>query len=280
MLTSAKATIEGWLLEQFTGDLGLQLVWTEVRPRDLGNMRSVYAASETRLQESKQRKWERHLLVEDFHIVPRDEFHACRVCHTTSLADPGICDLCEAQAALGKKLPHTTHLAFVYGDRLPGDGVWLDDFWNAFGVQVGLLDDAEAAAVRLALGREPSKSVPAMIYRLNDLGFLPEDAPRGLGMGFQFLANAAPVAKKTIAGHDVEPVAAGDVLTFEALAEMSTGATRIGVLKADVDRLGLIMSEGLDDGQPGGLRPTITRIATLSSTVELFFAGWLNEALH
>jgi CRISPR-associated protein Csm1 len=276
-LENAIAIIEQWLLTQFTGDLGLQLVTAEVRASDLGNMRPVYDLLETRVRQSKQRRWARYLLKDDFHLVPRDAYHACRVCHTTSLDEPGICDMCGMQAALGKKLPHATHLAMLYGGLPPDEGLWMDDFEPAFGVRVGLLEDDEAAALRKALGRQASGTANAMLSRLNDTDFLPGDAPRGLGMSFRFLANAAPLAKETLRGRGFDPVEAGDVLHFEAIAELSTGAKRLGVLKADVDHLGLIMSEGLDDGHPGGLRPTISRIATLSSAVDLFFAGWLNE---
>jgi CRISPR-associated protein Csm1 len=104
----------------------------------------------------------------------------------------------------------------------------------------------------------------------------------GVASTFRFLANAAPKALKpirTIGEPTVEP---GDVLHFEAIAELSRGAKRIGVLKADVDRLGLVMSEGLNEDDKSKeqnelLRPTLARVASLSRMLDLFFSGNLNR---
>ena len=44
-----------------------------------------------------------------------------------------------------------------------------------------------------------------------------------------------------------------------------------------MDHLGLAMSEGLSDDRPNGQRPTITRVAALSSILDVFFSGHLNR---
>jgi len=270
---SARGALEDWLLQQFTGDLGLQIALAEVRPADLGNMEPVYDALDARLQESKQLKGEWYLFQEEFHVSPRDEYHACRVCHTTPLPAPGICHLCAEQAELGRVLPHASHLVFAQGDPGHAPGLWLRDFQQPFGVQVGILAQSEIDEALQVLARG---SVAATFYRLNDADFLPANAPKGLGYAFRFLANAAPIARQRITSGDAGPVETGDVLHFEAIASLSSGSDLVGVLKADVDRLGQIMGEGLSD-QDRGLRPTISRISSLSSTVEMFFAGWINE---
>ena len=111
----------------------------------------------------------------------------------------------------------------------------------------------------------------AVSYSLNQTaGFI---LP-GVASSFLFLANTAPRALATLpARHGAGAVEKGDVLHFEALAQFSQGARRLGVLKADVDTLSLLIQEGLNDERARGLRPTITRMATMSSMLDLFFAG-------
>ena len=85
-----------------------------------------------------------------------------------------------------------------------------------------------------------------------------------------------------------------EVLSFEEIAGFSKwrnadgkeyGSELLGVLKVDVDNLGLIFSKGFEN--PGraeqGLkdidRKTVSRYLTMSRMLELFFSGWLKEIL-
>ncbi|MFQ5455597.1 MAG: type III-A CRISPR-associated protein Cas10/Csm1, partial [Nitrospirota bacterium] len=73
--------------------------------------------------------------------------------------------------------------------------------------------------------------------------------------------------------------------TFECIAAESSqnvivkreekllGNQNIGILKADIDNLGLIFSEGLKE------RLTISRYLTVSRMIDLFFSGWLYRVL-
>ncbi|HOL32560.1 MAG TPA: type III-A CRISPR-associated protein Cas10/Csm1 [Anaerohalosphaeraceae bacterium] len=65
----------------------------------------------------------------------------------------------------------------------------------------------------------------------------------------------------------------GQILSFEQLAAMSKGYPMLGVLKADVDRLGLIFSRGL------GKNNSLGRLAMLSRQVDFFFRGFLPSQL-
>jgi len=62
----------------------------------------------------------------------------------------------------------------------------------------------------------------------------------------------------------------GDILTFNELAETSSGIKRLGVLRMDVDNLGRIFAEGL------GNSASISRVTTLSQRLSQFFGGYLN----
>lgn len=61
----------------------------------------------------------------------------------------------------------------------------------------------------------------------------------------------------------------GQIQPFEQLAAMSKGYPMLGVLKADLDRLGLIFSRGLGENNSLG------RLAMLSRQIDFFFKGFL-----
>ena len=261
--------IEEWLLQQFHGELGLQIATCEARPSDFADMRPVYQVLDARLEESKRQKWRTHLADPEFYGPGQKLWHVCRVCQLTPLAQAGTCDLCKQHALIGKHLPYAHSLVYYYSgqqDKLPNEQV-VDFSDSPFKVQVGLLRTDDAIAAVLSSGS---------IGLVSSLNLTADFIHPGLPSTFRFLANTAPRARKTLRFGSAQPLEEGDVLHFEALAELSQGAKRLGVLKADVDHLGLIMSEGLFE-QNSGLRPTIARVAALSSALDLFFAGQLNQ---
>jgi len=79
-----------------------------------------------------------------------------------------------------------------------------------------------------------------------------------------------PVVGRFIARH-VPLDGEGNIVEFTALAARSRGRTALAYLKADVDNLGLIFGGGLRG--EGGDRRSISRLATLSRSLELFFGG-------
>ncbi|MBL1215634.1 MAG: type III-A CRISPR-associated protein Cas10/Csm1 [Ignavibacteriae bacterium] len=60
---------------------------------------------------------------------------------------------------------------------------------------------------------------------------------------------------------------------FARLAEIDTGTEKLGVLKMDIDNLGKIFKDGIEN-------PTIGRVAFLSRTLQWFFEGYVNTLLQ
>ena len=97
----------------------------------------------------------------------------------------------------------------------------------------------------------------------------------------KYIANNVPLGKD------------GSVLSFEKISEYSKwekgketlGSDLLGVLKADIDNLGLIFSKGFEN--PGRAekgydyidRKTVSRFLTMSRMIELFFSGWIKEIM-
>lgn len=269
-LMELSSQLEDWLLREFQGELGVHIVTCEARPIDFADMRSVYQTLDERLERSKRRKWINHITDEMFLTPEQNVWHVCRICQLTPLPEPGTCRQCSQHARIGKHLPHAAQLMYCYGnERLELDEEQIVQFAGSpFGVRVAIVRHDDAARSFLQTGGVKT------VYQLNDTAHFAQD---GVGSSFRFLANVAPRALERIKLPDDQPIEKDDVLHFEAIAELSTGAKRLGILKADVDFLGLVMSEGLASEQAEGTRPTIGRVAALSSMLEVFFAGHLNR---
>ncbi|MCS6908342.1 MAG: hypothetical protein RML93_10735, partial [Anaerolineales bacterium] len=87
----------------------------------------------------------------------------------------------------------------------------------------------------------------------------------------RLLVNANPKLSEPYVTEDGQRFEAGEIKPFEKLAKDSQGIPRLGVFRADVDNLGRLFSEGL------GNEATLSRIASLSFLISLFFEGWVGK---
>jgi CRISPR-associated protein Csm1 len=87
----------------------------------------------------------------------------------------------------------------------------------------------------------------------------------------RLLVNVTPKLSEPYKTDDGQFFKAGDIKPFEKLAKDSHGITRLGIFRADVDNLGKLFAEGL------GADATLSRIASLSFHISLFFEGWVGE---
>jgi CRISPR-associated protein Csm1 len=110
---------------------------------------------------------------------------------------------------------------------------------------------------------------------------LPEDVDRATLLATRDLPDAGGIARR-ISAHCGCPVAPGTrytvnvtprkndaVATFEDLQDASRGVRRLGVLRMDVDDLGDLFKWGMED------EGTLSRTASLSFALSLFFEGWV-----
>ena len=70
-----------------------------------------------------------------------------------------------------------------------------------------------------------------------------------------------------------------DCNTFEDMAKASRGIERIGVLRADVDNLGTTFVSGFNNKENDNRYVTLSRTATLSRQLSLFFKLYINSIL-
>lgn len=73
----------------------------------------------------------------------------------------------------------------------------------------------------------------------------------------------------------------GSVIELSDIAAQSEGLSLLGYLKADVDDLGYLFSQGFRHGNGGSdERTSISKFIALSRSLEYFFSGYLGDLLH
>jgi CRISPR-associated protein Csm1 len=275
-LDDINAQLQNWILNEFHGDLGIQLAWVDLYPKDFQDLQRASELLEENLAHEKQTKCQSFIKTTEFFVQTKPLYHVCNFCHLTPLPslEDEPCPSCSLQRKIGGKLPSTDYLVCVYpnkdGSQSAEIGVELR-LSNLFDVTVALVTKEELNRVLLNSGQLAERIVA---YRLNDTSLFGDDYPPNVAFGFKFLGNTSPTSRCNLAPNPVDcmkdPLREGEVLDFDEIAFMSNGAKLLGVLRADVDYLGLAFGLGVNPR-------SLTRIATLSGFLDLFFAGWINE---
>ncbi len=164
------------------------------------------------------------------------------------------CPPCQSYEDLGKDLRKARYLALTWlpistshPDLSQPPGRY-GDVLAAFGMKAKVFADLQDA---------PSSNHPMTLLAIKDEALAELHPGPNLAIGRRFLVNVTPQK--------------GDAIkTFEELADASRGVRRLGVLRMDVDSLGRLFSEGLE-------RATLSRVASLSFAVSLYFEGWVER---
>ncbi|MBE7471268.1 MAG: type III-A CRISPR-associated protein Cas10/Csm1 [Anaerolineae bacterium] len=263
--------LEKWLVDEFEAAIGLVLVTKPLKPADFKTLKRANFAIDEKLAKAKQKKFAGVLSPNFFEPVSYLRINnnsgkrVCRVCGLTPLEITGeeeeqTCSLCEQHAQMGRWLPKTRYIAHIYSASPPK--IFKSEerapivFGYPINISIVLLQDGNE--VDLLLKAVEQEGLEAAIYVLNDEAPVPtKEWPLKTAPAQRYLANTAP---QNIDGSGLE---------FEQIAIFSSGTPLLGILKADVDHLGLIFSLGLE-------RPTISRVAALSHIFDRFFSGYLN----
>ncbi len=91
---------------------------------------------------------------------------------------------------------------------------------------------------------------------------------RSVAQGFEFFATAVALKQGRTSYHK-------QIVDFHELAKNSEGAEFLGILRMDVDNLGLIFAKGFPEKDK-----SIAKIANLSRMLDMFFTGYLNVLVN
>lgn len=275
------------LLDSHRGDLYLALASVPLRGMDFGLGKSEGKISRRwgelteKLNRAKLRKYS-ELGSDLYDQVFRaqgdggNEDKQCQVCGIehgeTREIDAGEgrevvrkCPFCQSYESLGDDLRKANYLLIAPTAGAPAGGT---DGWEKTLRQLGV----RAAVLERLQGNEQG-----VLYALNDEAYRKLEPRLGLAPARQFLVNVTPVIQsEEIAflrqrGVDDLPVAER-IKPFHAMEAQSEGVGRLGVLRMDVDNLGRLFAEGLEKE-----KSTLSRVASLSLAISLFFEGWVGR---
>jgi CRISPR-associated protein Csm1 len=205
----------------------------------------------------------------------------CAICHRehpgTEREDedkPAKCPVCRGFEALGHDLRRAKYLCLDQIEATPlPDKTAPAGVWQTMLAHLGY--QAKFCPHLQAVPDMSSSIIRRTLLALADKGLHDLQPGSRQVVGRHFLVNVTPIL--TQAEHDdfaddiddLPPV--DSVKPFEVMARQSQGIKRLGVLRMDVDNLGQIMSQGL------GQKATLSRVATLSFALSLFFEGWVEQ---
>lgn len=282
LMDQLRQTIADRLWTAHQGDLSLTIDLTPVSAQDfletedgtLFARKWDEASREVNIR--KQKKWS-DLQVDAMvsglftpYQVGRTDSDQCQVCHGEwksgqDRLDHGVrkCTRCSAFEDLGNELRNPTHLViFEVPEQAPVQNSDWRGTLKAFGYEAkigqnnqGISDPSDARSAIVYSFGIPTEFPSSKVHPLS--GSLP------VAYDFRLLAGATP-QKLNERGQQV-------ICEFSDLADASEGVKWLGVLRMDVDSLGELFKSGL------GKRASISRVATLSESLRLFFEGWVPQ---
>lgn len=279
------------LLQHHQGDLYVALAGEPLAGQDFfaGRLSGKWSGLIEKLQQIKQHRFA-ELEPDELRWLfdPRgdggNEDKQCQVCGTEH---PNVrmdqdrevrkCPPCRSYEALGKYLRKAQYLTLedLTLEEIPIAPVSLQDppgtyadVLACFGLKVQVRDDLQDIAEIAGQRR--------ILLALED-DALPDLAPGGhTAIGRRFLVNVTPIitrseideARKASLTQLPTP---GSIKPFDVMEWQAHGIKRLGVLRMDVDNMGKLFAEGLGD------KATLSRIASLSFAVSLYFEGWVEK---
>lgn len=248
MLSDIEKQVTKFLYEKYKGNLTLELVWETFSEDELMDYSECVKILSEKINSKKKRLLESILIKEnqwstEKFIVYKDlaNMSMCRSCRS-ALVDKTkeMCPNCEMDTEIGGMLPKIQQFSF---SRKKGQYNLLGDYY-------------------LNLDIEKGGENNYLIMQLNntELHNL-YDKP----VNIYYAVNHVPLK------------ATGEIKTFTEIAEAAKGTKKLGILKADVDTLGFIFSEGLKSENDE--MTSIARLSTLSRMLEQYFGGYLHELI-
>jgi len=272
--------ISNWYRKMFVGELVLNLNWdleSSGVDFEVDKFAGILDQLDQQMETRKNRKLEEVLIannkwLEDRFIIQDYNYRgncACRNCEKLPPEENNdFCEQCLQQEKIGKWLTDSKILA--YSQNRP-----LEDRLISF------FDE------KYYLSFQRNTKLNTKEYYLIEELYEPQN--RVSNYADRYLANYIPlfsIEKETVQlceRCDEQNICSVEkkvgvhksfrCIATQAVKENKTGSAMLGVLRVDVDRLGLIFSLGLE-------KMSISRYATLSRMLNLFFAGYLEEKMY
>ncbi|MEZ0361455.1 MAG: type III-A CRISPR-associated protein Cas10/Csm1 [Hydrogenobacter sp.] len=239
-LKALKEKMERSLVKEFGGKLGLTLTYRDFALKKLENYQELIKEFYKSIEEDKRKKF--LSVFESFEELTKEPVNGYVVCPSCGWEVVKEEEINEEEAKFCK----WCNIFFEIGGFLPKAEYIVFD--NSPKNSVGFyLEDIGGVYLNVEKGKE--------VYAINRV---PQDFSNS--DGFIFFANYVPLQ-------------GNNVIDFEELAQCSEGDKKLAFVRGDVDNLGFIFMKGFKEEY------TISRVATFSRQLDLFFSGYLNELL-
>jgi CRISPR-associated protein Csm1 len=259
------------LLEIHRGELYLVLDWLPLSAADFQKDKfgEAWRGIGRSIARNKKRKFAEISELHKEIFGPIDKggtIKTCKICGSEvkekEEEERVICNFCKSLEGLAKEIGDANYWIEIWKRDIKTSnkekGSWKDAL-SKFGVEYEFAESMESD-----LKTRDAERIS--VYKLNDTSFLdiiPEykDTKSSISFGFKFMAKNTPWVQK----------ASKEIKEFSDLANASEGIKNWAVLRADVDNLGRIFSEGLGENR------SISRVSNLSTMFSLFFTGWVEK---
>jgi len=274
------------LADAYDGEIYLALAHTPLVPSDfsIGEYGAVQERAAEALEEKKNHRFT-ELSDDGIRTLfsPRgsggQEGGTCSICgqeaqdleQDSDDEDIRWCRSCRSFRKLGEDLRQARYLLLseVVAEPLPSeDSLSWEDVLRALGMRVTVARDRPDIS---------SSAIRSVLFTLDDNQEIEGiDLHRNLAIGWKFLVNLIPqrVAGESLPTQFNEEVKTGSIKHFGVLAHQSVGVPYLGILRMDMDNLGKIFARGLHKYS------SISRQATLSLLLAVFFEGWVGEVAN
>lgn len=244
--------INAWFLENYKVSLYISSGYGECSGNSLkncpdGSYAEIFKNISRMISNQKASRYTAEQLIYLNNIQEKDYSRECRICKNVSIIDDdGLCPTCAALKLLSAKI--------------------LDERYAFFTV----ISEYEKGALKLPLDyylvAESEKNLTDRLSK-DDETFV-----RTYGKNKMYTGKR--VANKLWVGNYHS-----ECNTFEDIAKAAKGIERIGVLRADVDNLGRAFVSGFRNEKNNDRYVTLSRTATLSRQLSLFFKLYINQIL-
>lgn len=253
-LTSIRNAFDKYLYETFQGSVSVNMAWLICGDDSLTCYSDTIVKLNELLGENKAGPF--RAVLKNGHGWNPEAFvlcdtlknkHLCKNCGSGLANGPeSSCDMCNMQIAIGSTLPRTKYIIYT---RNPGNDTYpvFNDYYIKLTDSIHY-ESMDGVYLIEALNGAPVKGKEASFPVI-----------------WKYMANHIPSEKYI-------------PKTFGQIAEESMGMDKLAVLKADVDILGFLFSQGLrtKDKHFG----TISRVNTMSRMLEIFFSGYIEKLLE
>ncbi|MDR3222234.1 MAG: type III-A CRISPR-associated protein Cas10/Csm1 [Methanobrevibacter sp.] len=276
-LENIKKEINDLFIDKFNAELYLSMSHEECSGDDLEGFGNITHKLNTKLSEDKNHKFI-NSLAQIFKVENEVKYeNKCSVCGIPTDNDDGLCSFCRKHERLGGSATNSNYMIKVYSENYNKKF----DFYEEV-LKIGYIFEKDTGSLSNYFDDSYIDYERIEIIKLNDSDFLELDnsylnSNENINFSFSFLGNTVPKDPKT-------------TLYFEHLAKISRGAKKLGILKMDVDNLGKIFTNGFkhiekeevnEKGEKIRVKgATISRVSTLSSSLDIFFSGFINNVAN